>query len=119
MNSILLVGIGGFFGAVARYLLGKYVGRLWKGDFPLGTFIINVIGSFLLGLTFFHPVLSKALGREISLGLGIGFLGAFTTFSTMEYETLQLLEKRKTAIAVIYVAASFIIGITAAWAATH
>lgn len=115
MNSMLLVGTGGFLGAVARYLLGKYVGKLWKGDFPLGTFIINVIGSFLLGLVFFHPLLSKALNEEIILGLEIGFLGAFTTFSTLEYETLQLLERRKTLTALIYVAASFFIGITAAW----
>lgn len=117
MNSILLVGAGGFLGAVARYLLGKYIYRLWKGDFPLGTFIINIIGSFLLGLVVFHPFLVRSLSKEISLGIGIGFLGAFTTFSTMEYETLQLLERRNTVTAVIYVALSFFIGIAAAWVA--
>lgn len=115
LNSIFLVGAGGFLGAVARYLLGKYIYRLWKRDFPLGTFIINVIGSFLLGLVVFHPFLVRTLSKEISLGIGIGFLGAFTTFSTLEYETLQLLERRNTVTAVIYVALSFSIGIAAAW----
>lgn len=115
LNNILLVGAGGFLGAAARYLLGKYVNNLWKGSFPLGTFIINISGSFLLGLMVFHPFLVKTLSKEISLGLGVGFLGAFTTFSTLEYETVQLLEKRKTLTAMLYVLLSFILGIAAAW----
>jgi len=115
LNSIILVGAGGFLGASARYLLGRYINKYWKGNFPLGTFIINICGSFLLGLVAFHPFLIEKLSKEISLGIGVGFLGAFTTFSTFEYETLQLLEKGKITTAVIYVLSSFIIGITCAW----
>jgi CrcB protein len=114
MSSIILVAAGGFLGAVARYYLGTFMNKLWKGLFPLGTFIINISGSFLLGLVVFHPVLSEALRKDMSLGLGIGFLGAFTTFSTMEYETLQLLEKRKAAVAAAYVLLSFLLGFGAA-----
>lgn len=118
MFSIILVAVGGFLGAAARYYLGAFVNKLWKGSFPLGTFVINITGSFLLGLVAFHPMLSEALSKDISLGLGIGFLGAFTTFSTMEYETLQLLEKRKIAIAAAYVLLSFLLGFGAAMTAT-
>ncbi|MHB8918012.1 MAG: fluoride efflux transporter CrcB [Desulfocucumaceae bacterium] len=115
LNNVLLVGAGGFLGASARYLLGKYINSFWKGSFPLGTFIINISGSFLLGLMVFHPFWAADLSKEISLGLGVGFLGAFTTFSTFEYETIVLLEKRKTVTAIGYVLLSFILGIAAAW----
>jgi len=115
LNSVLLICAGGFFGAISRYLLGIYISGLWKGDFPLGTFIINVLGSFFLGLVIFHPQLSTALGSELKLGIGVGFLGSFTTFSTLEYETLRLLEKKKRATALAYVLLSLLAGITAAW----
>jgi len=115
LNSIILVGAGGFLGASARYLLGKYINNNWKGSFPLGTLVINTLGSFVLGLVVFHPLLFASLRQEVNLGIGIGFLGSFTTFSTFEYETLELLEKGKKATAGIYVLSSFIIGITCAW----
>lgn len=115
MNSVLLICAGGFFGAISRYLLGIYITGLWKGDFPLGTFIINILGSFFLGLILFHPQLSTALGSELKLGIGVGFLGSFTTFSTLEYETMQLLGKKKRAVALAYVLLSLLAGITAAW----
>ncbi|MFZ5633232.1 MAG: fluoride efflux transporter CrcB [Bacillota bacterium] len=113
--KILLVGAGGFLGASARYILGKYINNLWKGNFPLGTFLVNTGGSFLLGLAVLHPHLGHALDKNLSLGIGAGFLGAFTTFSTFEYETLNLLEKRKTATAAVYVLSSFAAGFAAAW----
>lgn len=89
----LLVGLGGFIGANARFVLARWVGAVVEGRFPLGTFLINVSGSFLLGM------LGALLGDRIvpnadalRLALGVGFLGAFTTFSTFEYETLALFE---------------------------
>jgi CrcB protein len=115
LNNVLLVGAGGFLGACARYLLGKYIGSKWNGDFPLGTFLINIIGSFLLGLLVFSPSAASLYTIEISLGAGIGFLGAFTTFSTLEYESLVLLEKGKKTTALLYVISSFVLGCAAAW----
>jgi len=115
LDSLLLVCAGGFLGASARYLLGKYISSYWKGNFPLGTFLINICGSFLLGLVVFHPFLIEKLSGEMSLGIGVGFLGSFTTFSTFEYETLQLLERGKKALAILYVFSSFILGVFAAW----
>jgi fluoride exporter len=96
MNRLLpflLVGAGGFVGANARYLFAKWVGALVAARFPLGTFLINVSGSFLLGLL--GGVLTARLvpqSDNVRLALGVGFLGAFTTFSTFEFETHALFE---------------------------
>jgi CrcB protein len=93
MWPYLLVGIGGFLGANARFVAARWVGQAVDARFPLGTFLINVGGSFLLGAI--GGLLSERLvphGDAMRLALGVGFLGAFTTFSTFEYETNALLE---------------------------
>ena len=93
MRSIVLVGAGGFCGALARYATARWADTLVDGRFPLGTFVVNVSGSFLLGLL--GGVLAARLvpqGDNLRLALGVGFLGAFTTFSTFEMETHALLE---------------------------
>jgi CrcB protein len=89
----LLVGLGGFAGANARFVTARWVGSLVDGRFPLGTFLINVSGSFLLGLLG-AVIAQKALPNAdaLRLALGVGFLGAFTTFSTFEYETHALFD---------------------------
>jgi CrcB protein len=89
----LLVGVGGFLGAITRYVTARWVGAMVDARFPLGTFLINISGSFLLGLL--GGVLAGRLvphSDHLRLALGIGFLGAFTTFSTFEYETHALFE---------------------------
>ncbi len=90
--NYLFVGIGGFTGALARYALGLWIGQRWGRSFPLGTFIINVSGSFLIG--FLMPLLTERLivNPHWRLFLVVGFLGAYTTFSTFEYETGALLK---------------------------
>ncbi|MCU9595781.1 fluoride efflux transporter CrcB [Caldibacillus thermolactis] len=82
--QILLIGIGGFLGAIARFLISqiKYHKR---PNFPIGTFTVNVTGAFLLGI-----ITSIKADMLITLLIGTGFLGAFTTFSTMKLEMLQL-----------------------------
>jgi CrcB protein len=89
----VLVGVGGFIGANARFVTAKWVGNLVDARFPLGTVLINVSGSFLLGLL--GGLLSDRLvphADHLRLALGVGFLGAFTTFSTFEYENHGLFE---------------------------
>jgi len=89
----LLVGIGSFIGGNARFILARWVGGAIDARFPLGTFLINVGGSFLLGL-----LGGLLAGRAVPhadalrLALGVGFCGGFTTFSTFEFETHALLE---------------------------
>jgi CrcB protein len=89
----LLVGIGSFVGGNARYILAKWVGGLVEARFPLGTFLINVGGSFLLGLIGgLIAQRSVPHADAVRLALGVGFCGGFTTFSTFEFETHALFE---------------------------
>jgi CrcB protein len=110
----LFVGIGGFLGANARYVAARWVGQLVDARFPLGTFLINVSGSFLLGLI--GGLLAERLvphGDAVRLALGVGFLGAFTTFSTFEYETNALLEDGVWMTALANVFLSLFVGLVA------
>jgi fluoride exporter len=111
---IWLIGIGGSFGAAARYLLGNLIFEKKKlSPFPLGTWVINITGSFLLGL-----LANLHLSNDISDGVwffaGAGFCGAYTTFSTFGYETITLLQSNKKFLAGIYVITSVILSITTA-----
>lgn len=113
LRGALWVGAGGFVGAIARYLLALWVDARMETPFPVATLLINVSGSFILG------VLSGALEfstlpPEVRLTLGVGFLGAYTTFSTFTYETLRLVEAGNAGVALGYVAASLAAGLTAA-----
>jgi fluoride exporter len=110
----LLVGVGGFVGANARLAVARGVGALFETRFPLGTFVINVSGSFLLG------VLGTIVAQKVSansesmrLALGVGFLGAFTTFSTFEFETHALFEDGSWLTATTNMAASLVVGLFA------
>ena len=110
----LLVGVGGFAGAIARFLVARGVGALGATRFPLATFLINVSGSFALG------ILGALVAQKVSpgsdamrLALGVGFLGAFTTFSTFELETHLLLENGSWLLATAYVVGSVFVGLIA------
>ncbi|MEH7109871.1 MULTISPECIES: fluoride efflux transporter FluC [Bacillaceae] len=85
MNNIMMVAIGGFLGAIARFTLSKTVQVLLKSRFPIGTLSVNVVGAFLLGVL----VGTDVKGQWYSL-FGVGFMGAFTTFSTLKLELVQL-----------------------------
>lgn len=110
----ILVGVGGFVGANARFILARGVGALFETRFPLGTFIVNMSGSFLLGVLgtiVAHKVMPNS--EAIRLALGVGFLGAFTTFSTFEMETHALFEDGSWLMAALNMAASLLVGLIA------
>jgi CrcB protein len=89
----LLVGLGSFVGGNARYVMERWVGSTIDARFPLGTFLVNVGGSFALGLIGGLVVQRAVLHADaVRLALGVGFCGAFTTFSTFELETHALFE---------------------------
>jgi CrcB protein len=89
----LLVGVGSFVGGNARYLLARWVGSISATRFPLGTLIINLSGSFILGMIGgFLAARTSPHSDEIRLALGVGFCGGFTTFSTFAFETHALFE---------------------------
>jgi len=117
MSSLMpyvLVGGGGFIGAIARFLVARWVGVLVETRFPLGTFVINISGSFLLGVIG-TIVAEKVLANSdaIRLALGVGFLGAYTTFSTFEFETHALFEDGSWLTATTNMFASLFIGLVA------
>jgi fluoride exporter len=107
MMNIFLVAIGGFFGAVSRFLISRKLNNR-KSKIPLGTLTVNLLGSFLLGV-----LIGKNSGGAVYALFGIGFMGAFTTFSTLKTETLQLFEQKETVPAALYLALTYIGGITA------
>jgi CrcB protein len=92
MRNFLVVGLGGFLGAMARYGVTLLVTPSWARDFPLGTFLVNVSGSFVLGLFATLAAERLQLDPRWRLFVATGFVGAYTTFSTFEYETQRLAE---------------------------
>ncbi|SPF42058.1 putative fluoride ion transporter CrcB [Candidatus Desulfosporosinus infrequens] len=112
MQSILVIALGGALGALSRYGLGFWISSKWNQGFPLGTFIINISGAFLLGflnILFIEKLTVSPLWR---LGIGVGFLGAYTTFSTFSYEVIMLIEGGSLLTAGLYTLLSVIIGFT-------
>ena len=113
MMNFFIIGIGGFFGAVARYGVALWIGRQWGRSFPLGTFVINVSGSFLIGLLMSLLTERFMVNPQWRLLFVVGFLGAFTTFSTFEYETGALLKDGEWLIAMLNITLSVIVGFMA------
>jgi CrcB protein len=110
----LLVGVGGFVGANARFVIARLVGAAFETRFPLGTFVINISGSFLLGVLGTIIALKVMPHSEtMRLALGVGFLGAFTTFSTFEFETHALFEDGSWLLATTNMLASLFVGLIA------
>lgn len=91
--KLLCIGLFGGAGCIARYLLTLWTQQLMGRYFPYGTLLVNVSGSFLLGLLLTLGVRQLPVSAELRLGLSVGFLGGFTTFSTFSYQTLMLLEE--------------------------
>lgn len=106
------IGVGGFAGALSRYWLGAYVAQRWPSAFPRGTFVINVSGALALGLI--AGASSTLIPPAVRLLAGTGFLGAYTTFSTWELETLRLMESRSYVLAGTNLLLTLLAGLAAA-----
>ena len=116
MLKIAAIAAGGSVGAVLRFVLAKGVQRFAGESFPLGTLTVNLLGCFLFGLLAAALTSPGVLVREeYRLALLVGFLGAFTTFSTFGADTMALITDRQMLRAVAYVLLSNVVGITAVW----
>ncbi|MEA2012640.1 MAG: fluoride efflux transporter CrcB [Verrucomicrobiota bacterium] len=114
--SLFAIGCGGFLGAILRYLFSEGCQKLSKNLwFPLGTFSVNIIGCFILGLLGGWSESKQLFSPTFRFIVMIGFLGAFTTFSTFSYETLSLLRDRETLYAFFNVSSNIVVGLFAAW----
>ena len=115
MSKYLVIALGGAVGAIARYVLGSFITARVESGFPWGTFVINVTGSFIIG--FFLTLISEQITVDPRwrLAIAVGFVGAYTTFSTFEYEVLRLIEEGSFSTGLMYVTMSLLIGFLAVW----
>ncbi|MBT3393931.1 MAG: fluoride efflux transporter CrcB [Waddliaceae bacterium] len=108
MHMLLLIGIGGFFGAILRYLMSGWI----QNDvvaFPLGTLGVNFIGSFFLGLIMYLSEYKGIFNEDTRIFLTVGVLGAFTTMSTFSYESFKLLEQKEMLLLTINVVSTILL----------
>ena len=115
MYPLLLVGIGGSIGAMLRYGVGVMIPRS-SYIFPWSTFIVNVVGSFLLGLVLFGSTYEDIMSQETLTLFTVGVLGAFTTMSTFSYESITLFEQQEFTTMTIHIIGTLIITLLAVYA---
>ena len=111
ISNVLMVAVGGAVGASMRYLTNVGAGRLFGVGFPAGTVIVNILGSFLMGLLV--VVLAEKGGTRYAPLIMTGFLGGFTTFSAFSLDAVTLYERGEVVVAALYVAGTVIVGIAA------
>jgi len=115
VNRWIAIAVGGALGTLARYGIGSLIGVRFANRFPLATLIINISGSFALG--FFLTLAGEKvhLPMHWRLAVSVGFVGAYTTFSTFEYETFKLLERGNGLSGLLNAAISLMLGFFAVW----
>tara|TARA_B110000014_G_scaffold227467_1_gene187301 strand:- start:104 stop:481 length:378 start_codon:yes stop_codon:yes gene_type:complete len=113
MNIIILVAFGGALGSVIRYSVDVFCKRLSFSSIPIGTIIVNIIGSFLIGYTMQYLLSRNIASEEYKRFVMTGFLGGLTTFSSFSLEILQMVQEEKFVLAVCYVFLSIAIGLFA------
>jgi CrcB protein len=115
MTKYWMVGLGGFFGSIARFWLGSYITYRVGARFPYGTFVINVTGSFLIGLVVTLLAERTHWSPNLLYLIPIGFIGGYTTFSTFELEAFREVRNGDLLLALLYVILSVCAGFFAVW----
>lgn len=116
IKMMLLAGCGGFVGTALRFLTGKLCAHVHLGGFPLGTFVVNVVGSLLIGILFGLAENRGVLSPAASAVLVTGFCGGFTTFSTFADDIFLLLQKGQWWMFAGYLFLSLALGVLLVWA---
>ncbi len=116
IKNILLVGLGGGIGSMARYLCQRWFAANYIQSFPWGTFAVNVVGCFLIGIFWGLSFKNAANTESWKIFLMTGLCGGFTTFSAFTLEGIGLIKEQKTGLFFIYIATSVLIGLLATYA---
>lgn len=118
MRQILFIGLGSCLGGILRWAVSQFFSKLSWGAYPWGTFVVNILGCFCIGL--FYALFEKyEIGnQELRLFLTVGFCGSFTTFSTFINENVSLLQGNSVALSIAYMTISIIVGMLALLLAT-
>lgn len=115
MLNLLIIGCGGFLGAISRFLVSELVYVFIGTGLPYGTLVVNLTGSFLLGIVAQLGISGDFLPDSANSFIGIGFLGAFTTFSTFSVQTLELLESGSPIKALLNIFLNIVLCLIGAW----
>ena len=111
LKSLVPIGVFGLCGVFARYFMGLWIGKLIPSSFPFNTFIINILGSFLIGFIFVFGMEKTHLSPALRLGMMVGFIGGFTTFSSYSLEAALLFERGKFTVGLCYFILSPMVGL--------
>lgn len=115
MKMMLLAGVGGFVGTCLRYLTGRLC-HLWSlGGFPLGTFVVNVVGCFVIGALLGLAEQRNLLSSTMNVMLVTGFCGGFTTFSSFADDIFLLMQQRNWMLLTLYAGLSLVLGVAMVW----
>ena len=115
MKQLLLVGLGGFIGSIARYAVSKLNVYMHFLAIPMGTLTVNVVGSFIIGVIVGISQKSEILSADVRLFLMVGICGGFTTFSSFSVENLMLIQNGQVFSALLYTFLSLFLGFTAVY----
>jgi fluoride exporter len=115
LKQLLIVGLGGFIGSVARFMVQKLNLHWHFLSIPIGTLTVNILGSLIIGLIIGITAKTEFLSPNLRLFLMVGFCGGFTTFSSFTSENLTLMQNGQFVTALLYTGASIILGFSAVY----
>ncbi len=116
MRTLLLIGVGGMFGSIARYLTSQLFNRYFSDPLPIGTLVVNIVGAFLVGVIIGLGERYRWFTEPWHFFLAVGFCGSFTTYSTFAYENYTLIKQGHISTLFFYISISLVVGTLLAWA---